>query len=61
MDVRDRADHACSWSSVVSALAPFVSALLHRIRLPQVVVLIVGGVLVGPEVLDLGRPGESSS
>src|SRR4249919_2417534 len=42
--------------SVVSALAPFISALLHRIRLPQVVVLIVGGVVVGPEVLDLADP-----
>ena len=42
--------------SVVSALAPFICALLHRARLPQVVVLIVGGVVVGPEVLDLADP-----
>ena len=42
--------------SIVSAMAPFISALLHRIRLPQVVVLIVGGVVVGPEVLDLADP-----
>ena len=42
--------------SVVSALAPFVCALLHRLHLPQVVVLIVGGVVVGPEVLDLAKP-----
>ena len=42
--------------SIVSALAPFVCALLHRLRLPQVVVLIVGGVVVGPEVLDLAQP-----
>lgn len=39
--------------SIVSALAPFLSALLHRIRLPQVVVLISGGVLIGPQVFDL--------
>ena len=42
--------------SVVSALAPFVAAMLVRIRLPQVVVLIVGGVLVGPEVLGWADP-----
>ncbi len=42
--------------SVVSALAPFISALFRRIRLPQVVVLIVGGIIVGPEVLDLASP-----
>ncbi len=42
--------------SVVSALAPFVSALLESIRLPQVVVLIVGGVLVGPEVTGWADP-----
>ena len=42
--------------SIVSALAPFVCALLHRLRLPQVVVLIVGGVVVGPELLDLAEP-----
>src|SRR3954462_8399314 len=34
--------------ALVSALAPFVAAMFDRIKLPQVVVLIVGGVLVGP-------------
>jgi Kef-type K+ transport system membrane component KefB len=42
--------------SVVSALAPFISALIPKIRLPQVVVLIVGGVIVGPHVLALAEP-----
>ncbi|WP_457205087.1 cation:proton antiporter [Nocardioides sp. P5_C9_2] len=42
--------------AVVSALAPFVVALLGRVRLPQVVVLIVGGVVVGPEVLGWADP-----
>ena len=42
--------------SIVSALAPFVCALLERIRLPQVVVLIVGGVLVGPQVTGWADP-----
>lgn len=37
--------------TAVAALAPFLSAMLTRIRLPQVVVFIVGGVLIGPEVL----------
>src|SRR3954447_1924246 len=34
--------------ALVSALAPFVASMFDRIKLPQVVVLIVGGVLVGP-------------
>jgi Kef-type K+ transport system membrane component KefB len=42
--------------TVVAALAPFLSALLARIRLPQVVVFIVGGVLIGPEVLGWAEP-----
>jgi Kef-type K+ transport system membrane component KefB len=39
--------------SVVSAAAPFVTAFLGRLRIPQVVVLIVGGVLIGPEAAGL--------
>ena len=42
--------------ALVSAGAPFVAAAFTRIRLPQVVVLIVGGVIVGPEVLDWADP-----
>jgi Kef-type K+ transport system membrane component KefB len=42
--------------SMVSAIAPFVSAMLARIRLPQVVVLIVGGVIIGPEIADWADP-----
>src|SRR3954467_15174386 len=38
--------------SIVSACAPFVAGLLKRLNLPQVVVLIVGGILIGPDVLD---------
>jgi Kef-type K+ transport system membrane component KefB len=40
----------------VAALAPFICALLARIRLPQVVVFIVGGVLIGPQVLGWAQP-----
>jgi Kef-type K+ transport system membrane component KefB len=42
--------------SIVSAAAPFICALLARFRVPQVVVLIVGGVLIGPEVFGLAKP-----
>ena len=42
--------------SIVSAAAPFACALLSRFRVPQVVVLIVGGVLIGPEVAGLAEP-----
>jgi Kef-type K+ transport system membrane component KefB len=42
--------------AIVSAVAPFVVALFGRVRLPQVVVLIVGGVIVGPEVLGWADP-----
>ncbi len=39
--------------ALVAALAPVIVGLLARLRIPQVVVLILGGVVVGPEVLDL--------
>jgi Kef-type K+ transport system membrane component KefB len=43
-------------AAVVAALAPLVVGLIPRLRVPQVVVLIVGGVIVGPQVLDLAQP-----
>ena len=43
--------------AIVAALAPFVSGLLPGNRVPQVVVLIVGGVLIGPQVMGLAEPG----
>jgi Kef-type K+ transport system membrane component KefB len=42
--------------SIVSACAPFVAGLLRRLNLPQVVVLIVGGILIGPDVLGWADP-----
>ena len=42
--------------SIISAAAPFMCALLARSRVPQVVVLIVGGVLIGPQVTALADP-----
>ena len=38
-------------AAVVAALAPVVVALLPGPRIPQVVVLLAGGVVAGPEVL----------
>ena len=42
--------------SVIAALTPIVAGLLSRLRVPQVVILIVGGVLVGPQVLGWADP-----
>jgi Kef-type K+ transport system membrane component KefB len=42
--------------AVVAAVAPLLIALLPWLRVPQVVILIAGGILIGPEVLDLGAP-----
>ena len=42
--------------ALVSALAPFVVAVLPGNRVPQVVVLIVGGILIGPQALGLAEP-----
>jgi Kef-type K+ transport system membrane component KefB len=42
--------------ALVAALAPLIVGLVPRLRVPQVVVLIVGGVIVGPQVLGLAEP-----
>jgi Kef-type K+ transport system membrane component KefB len=42
--------------SLVAALAPLLAGLLQRFRVPQVVLLIVGGILVGPELLAWAEP-----
>ena len=42
--------------SLLAALTPIVAGLLSRLRVPQVVILIVGGILVGPEVLGWADP-----
>jgi Kef-type K+ transport system membrane component KefB len=39
--------------AAVSALAPVVSALIPGVRVPQVVLLILGGILIGPVGLGL--------
>lgn len=41
----------------VAALAPIIVDLIPgRIRVPQVVLLLVAGILIGPELLDLADP-----
>ena len=42
--------------ALVAALAPVIVGLVPRLRVPQVVVLLVGGVIVGPQVLNLAEP-----
>lgn len=42
--------------SLLAALTPIIVGLLSRLRVPQVVVLIVGGIVVGPQVLGWAEP-----
>ena len=41
---------------VVAALAPLIVALLPGPRVPQIVVLIIGGILIGPQGFGLAEP-----
>jgi Kef-type K+ transport system membrane component KefB len=41
--------------ALVAALAPLVVGLMP-LRVPQVVVLIIGGVIIGPQAFDLAEP-----
>src|SRR4051794_6916053 len=42
--------------ALVAALAPLVVGVLARLRVPQVVVLIIGGIVIGPQVLGWADP-----
>jgi hypothetical protein len=42
--------------AVVAVVAPIAIALLPGPRIPQVVVLILGGMLIGPQGLRIGSP-----
>ena len=46
--------------AVVAVLAPVLAAVLPGPRIPQVVLLLVGGMLIGPQGLDLGVAREGS-
>jgi Kef-type K+ transport system membrane component KefB len=43
--------------SLIAALTPLVVGLLPRLRVAQVVILILGGIVVGPQVLGWADPG----
>jgi len=43
--------------TAVAALAPLLLGLLPRLRVPQVVLLLAGGMVIGPQVLGLATPG----
>ncbi len=43
--------------AIVAALAPAIVAVLPGPKIPQVVVLIFAGILIGPHVLGLGDTG----
>jgi Kef-type K+ transport system membrane component KefB len=55
VDVLTRGIDSLVVIAIVAALAPFVVAVLPGNRVPQVVVLIVGGVLIGPQMLGLAE------
>ncbi len=42
--------------TVIAALTPILAGFLSRLRVPQVVILILGGILVGPQVLGWAEP-----
>ncbi|MFB9742355.1 cation:proton antiporter [Pseudonocardia sulfidoxydans] len=42
--------------AVVAALAPLLLGLVPRLRVPQVVLLLAGGIVIGPQVLGLASP-----
>ena len=42
---------------IVAAIAPVIVAVLPGPKIPQVVILILGGILIGPQVFDLGNAG----
>ncbi len=43
--------------AAVAAATPLLVALLPWLRVPQVVLLIAGGIVIGPEALGFGSPG----
>jgi Kef-type K+ transport system membrane component KefB len=46
------------WIALCAVLAPLITGLVLRRRVPEVVLLLALGVLIGPNVLDLARTGE---
>ncbi len=46
------------WIALCAVLAPLLAAMLTRGKVPEVVLLLVLGVLIGPHVLDIAATGE---
>src|SRR5947209_3250675 len=46
------------WMSLVAVGAPLVVALVPALRIPAVVLEIVGGIIIGPQVLHIATPDE---
>ncbi|MFC6345600.1 cation:proton antiporter, partial [Nocardioides hankookensis] len=46
------------WIALCAVLAPLLTGLLLRGKVPEVVLLLVLGVVIGPNVLDLAETGE---
>jgi Kef-type K+ transport system membrane component KefB len=44
------------WISIVAFAAPLVVTLAPRLRVPAIVLEIVGGIIIGPQVLNVVRP-----
>jgi Kef-type K+ transport system membrane component KefB len=44
--------------AAVALVAPLVLGFLPRLLVPQVVLLLVGGIVIGPHVLAIGTPGD---
>ncbi len=43
------------WITVAAAIAPLIAGSLRRKLIPEVVLLLVGGIVIGPYVLDLAN------
>jgi Kef-type K+ transport system membrane component KefB len=44
--------------ALVALVAPLVTGLVPRLPVPQVVLLLAGGILIGPHVLGVSSPGD---
>ncbi|WP_207842834.1 cation:proton antiporter [Williamsia soli] len=45
------------WITVIAVLAPLVAGLIRKRRIPEVVLLLVGGIIIGPHALDIAVEG----
>jgi Kef-type K+ transport system membrane component KefB len=52
-------DRVTVWISLCAEIAPLLAGLVHRKLLPEVVLLLVAGVLTGPKVLGLASSDEA--